>query len=1744
LEPVASSSNRPPQPLTPLTERLFKLAGYSAISATSYVINVPPTFESVFQVKQSSKKMYIAVYIGSWRLIGLVDSGSDVTIMSKSLFDQVLKGGLLNKPLISSLTSFSGNTIYVIGQFQCLLKLHASHPGISITIHVIDDIPNIPTLLLGNNLLQEGLGTIGYTGSAPPNHIPHVTFNRPDTYSPTVYFKTNLETMECAGTYSLGPYEQAACIMFIDQGAPLIRNDFILITGIAINDVAVIPSRTDICWDPTNQCYVGTACILNLTDKVIENGIINAKIELINQYSAIILQDELSCNLRKIVQNHPLGREILASDECSTFSMPLMTVNSISALPGTSMSVNDIDFSETLYGKEPEYLGTADLDFAIIEPKGVDIPTLVYTSAEEAVQLSKFDTHIQPFLRDIFINKYPEVVSLHSLDAGNLSLTLGFTQLRLRKGESLPRSRRIFHVSPGDSRHLDDITDLLIKFNYIQRATTSPTGHHLYGMSSYLIPRAKPGCLGRLIIDYSPMNQLLESPASVIPEINKTLQFLKSKVLYSALDLRQAYLALRIDKESQPLTRFLTPSGSFEWLSLPTGAANSPAHFSVAIERIIHNKPVKDANGDPIFESPNVVKLERDVLTDTEAYFDDIMIASSLCPTYEETLKQHFSSVEKAVSRLHFHGAKLSVAKCNFAKTSICFLGWYVSKDYVIADPRRIQKVLDYTFPTNKKAMRAFLGLLNSLRKVMPLDIIKGMTALTPLTSSKADYTPTPAQREIFVELKALLTKEPLYCHLIDEAAEKYLFVDAATSSGVLGGVLAQRIVGKNGEKILPDYLNLEDPVHQIIYDLELKYIPCTLYTQLPIELPKPALRKTIPPKITPADTLLGYTTDNVQDSLFYSVLSVLALYNCSPPGTILELREKAVKKLKQGILARQLLDFQFNMNYDEFNTFLSDFKNGLIGPDDNMYLIHALALCLYRPIIIISSLIKHKASPVIHFHAEADRPPVVLGLYYRDNHLIFLPFYFTKNCEFKLDSLKGKINIVAYTAKVIPPGFESRSILDMEVFAILTALYSFQRFISGVKVNLLTDSRVLYYLFSSKVGDSSVKIRRWCLKLISDYPTVVLHFVKTSENLADFLTREGLPQGDLCKFSLKNIQIADIFPLLPQVDFTLLEWAQFVEEHPEYLTINDQPPSVTKSHVLAINAGLANVQAIRTPLEILRAKLSRSNIIIAQKTEFVTIYTKCLASEDFEYIETKAGKTSGNEYKLVFNLLMINKGHYRIYLPPSLVGVLLSLTHLLGHQGLTRMLKDMQSYYFPHMSSITKKFVSRCHPCFLTHKSSRKQTMGFYPVPTRAFEELMMDIAENLNKSGGYSHLLIMQCILTDFCIIVPLKEKTSAEISRAILNSVLQNFNVEKIHSDNGPGFRSTHWCETMAAFGIKIIGSSALHPQGRGQIERLVRTVKTLLQKYLASRPTLNWEYLPYIISKVINNTVSPKTGFRPQEMVFGKETSGSLFLNNQIAEPHYTVKNNTVLINRLSDEIKEMKDIAISHISESKQLQSQRVNKNRTSKEFKQNDIVFVLDRSVVEGNPQVLRTKYSPSPYVVVNPSFTTTLVKRIADGFTALYSNDDLKSFKRLDPIFNTLPVPVLKVLQHEFSNFINEDFATLTEFDKLELPDSLELFIPNENYSEEPEPPIPIDESDDSRQPQLDFNNELRNTGTKVALQDPLDEFYPDTTQTPVDIDEILSDESDQSESDSDTPGVNLRYGRRRKVGFTAGNK
>jgi hypothetical protein len=74
------------------------------------------------------------------------------------------------------------------------------------------------------------------------------------------------------------------------------------------------------------------------------------------------------------------------------------------------------------------------------------------------------------------------------------------------------------------------------------------------------------------------------------------------------------------------------------------------------------------------------------------------------------------------------------------------------------------------------------------------MQVISQIAILSPLTSSKAEFKPTEEHRKAFKEIKDMLISQPLFSQLIDEKAEKYLWVDAETSSGVLGAVLAQKL--------------------------------------------------------------------------------------------------------------------------------------------------------------------------------------------------------------------------------------------------------------------------------------------------------------------------------------------------------------------------------------------------------------------------------------------------------------------------------------------------------------------------------------------------------------------------------------------------------------------------------------------------------------------------------------------------------------------------------------------------------------------------------------------------------------------------------------------------------------------------------------------------------------------------------------------------------------------------------------
>ncbi len=85
--------------------------------------------------------------------------------------------------------------------------------------------------------------------------------------------------------------------------------------------------------------------------------------------------------------------------------------------------------------------------------------------------------------------------------------------------------------------------------------------------------------------------------------------------------------------------------------------------------------------------------MERDQLKFCLSYLDDIISSTKLFKTYEETLCSSFSVLKRIIERLNFHNVKLSINKSEFAKNKILFLGWIVSHDFLIPDPRRMEKL-------------------------------------------------------------------------------------------------------------------------------------------------------------------------------------------------------------------------------------------------------------------------------------------------------------------------------------------------------------------------------------------------------------------------------------------------------------------------------------------------------------------------------------------------------------------------------------------------------------------------------------------------------------------------------------------------------------------------------------------------------------------------------------------------------------------------------------------------------------------------------------------------------------------------------------------------------------------------------------------------------------------------------------------------------------------------------------------
>jgi hypothetical protein len=85
-------------------------------------------------------------------------------------------------------------------------------------------------------------------------------------------------------------------------------------------------------------------------------------------------------------------------------------------------------------------------------------------------------------------------------------------------------------------------------------------------------------------------------------------------------------------------------------------------------------------------------------------YLDDIIL-------FSQDFQSHLHRLDMVLTRIEDAGLKLKPSKCDLFKKEIKYLGHIVSRDGIRTDSTKIEKVLNWPIPSNRKQLQKFLGL-------------------------------------------------------------------------------------------------------------------------------------------------------------------------------------------------------------------------------------------------------------------------------------------------------------------------------------------------------------------------------------------------------------------------------------------------------------------------------------------------------------------------------------------------------------------------------------------------------------------------------------------------------------------------------------------------------------------------------------------------------------------------------------------------------------------------------------------------------------------------------------------------------------------------------------------------------------------------------------------------------------------------------------------------------------------------
>lgn len=342
-------------------------------------------------------------------------------------------------------------------------------------------------------------------------------------------------------------------------------------------------------------------------------------------------------------------------------------------------------------------------------------------------------------------------------------------------GSASPIKQHAYRCPIGKREVMKREVEYLID-NGFAKKSTSP-----WSSPCVLVPKADGSF--RFCTDFRKVNSVTVPDAFPLPRIDDCVDNIGNAQYITKLDLLKGYWQVKLTERASDISAFVTPDIFLQYTRMAFGLRNAPATFQRLMSIVL---------GD---------------ISNCNVYLDDVVI-------YSSSWTDHISTLREVFRRFSSASLTLNLAKCDFAKASVTYLGKQVGSGKVRPVNVKVNAILSYPVPSTRKELRRFLGMAGYYRCFCK-NFSTVVAPLTKLCSSKIAFIWTDECQNAFLCAKSLLCSAPV---LSAPAVDRPFKLEVDASETGVGAVLLQD--GADGITHPVSYFSAKLNRHQINYSV------------------------------------------------------------------------------------------------------------------------------------------------------------------------------------------------------------------------------------------------------------------------------------------------------------------------------------------------------------------------------------------------------------------------------------------------------------------------------------------------------------------------------------------------------------------------------------------------------------------------------------------------------------------------------------------------------------------------------------------------------------------------------------------------------------------------------------------------------------------------------------------------------------------------------------------------------------